>query len=255
LSVIPESPRSGTTSVSEPALRDLSPGPRSSKGGHGAASDPATLREPSFTRPGDERGATYAVLDRIESTADEPGVRDLVDGARAGDEFAFAELYIRFFDRVHRYLLIALKNPDDALEAAQQVFVKLLEALPGHEPLREPFRAWLFRVVRNHAIDQQRRSGVREESESDEEMSSRHGALLARTSAMVAGDGVGGIKALIAELPQAQQRVLVLRFVYEFTAPETAEALGTTPDAVRHTQMRALKALARRHPGLRPRAC
>jgi RNA polymerase sigma-70 factor (ECF subfamily) len=224
----------------------------SSKGDTAAATDPARIRAPSRARAGDRRRDTFAVLDRIESTVEEPGVKALVDGARAGDEFAFAEIYIRFFDRVHRYLLIALKNPDDALEAAQQVFLKLLEALPGHEPLREPFRAWLFRVVRNHAIDQQRKGGRYEESESSEEAAPSNGALLARTSVMVDGEGAGGIQALIAELPQAQQRVLVLRFVYEFTAPETAEALGTSADAVRHTQMRALKTLARLHPGLGP---
>jgi RNA polymerase sigma-70 factor, ECF subfamily len=254
LSVIPEGAGATPAIAHEAEPPSLSTASTSSKGTAGPGGDQAALREPSFSRPGDERGASYAVLDRIERTADEPGVRDLVDGARAGDEFAFAELYIRFFDRVHRYLQIALKNPDDALEAAQKVFVKLLEALPGHEPLREPFRAWLFRVVRNHAIDQQRRSAGRGEMEPEEGLSTHHETLLARASAMVTHDGGGTIKSLIAELPPAQQRVLVLRFVYEFTAPETAEALGTTADAVRHTQVRALKTLARLHPGLNPRA-
>jgi RNA polymerase sigma-70 factor, ECF subfamily len=254
LSVIPEPAAADPEMAPEAGPPRLSRRHTSSKGAARPGAERAILREPSRARRGDRRGATYAVLDRIESTADEPGVRDLVDGARAGDEFAFAELYIRFFDRVHRYLVIALKNPDDALEAAQQVFLKLLEALPGHEPLREPFRAWLFRVVRNHAIDQQRRSARRAEAGPEEDPSAQDGALAARASAMVGYEGSGGIKSLIAQLPQAQQRVLVLRFVYEFTAPETAEALGTTADSVRHTQLRALKTLARLHPGLNPRA-
>lgn len=253
MSVIPEPAAADPAIAPEAGRPRLAPGHTSSKGTRPGAGHPG-LRGASPSRPGDRRGATYAVLDRIESTADELEVRDLVDRARAGDEFAFAELYIRFFDRVHRYLVIALKNPDDALEAAQQVFLKLLEALPGHEPLREPFRAWLFRVVRNHAIDQQRRTATRAEAEPDDAHSGLDGALVARASEMVGHEGAGGIRSLIAELPQAQQRVLVLRFVYEFTAPETAEALGTTADAVRHTQVRALKTLARLHPGLHPRA-
>jgi RNA polymerase sigma-70 factor (ECF subfamily) len=194
------------------------------------------LRRSSLARRGDRRDESYAVLDQIEDGASEDDVAAMVDRARAGDDLAFAELYIRFFDRVNRYLLIALKNPDDALDAAQQVFVKVLEALPGHEPLREPFRAWLFRVVRNHAIDQQRRS---------RSATAAQDSLIDRTSSLLEAGGGDDVTSLIASLPQTQQRVLVLRFVYEFTTAEVGEALGSSPDAVRHTQMRALRALAR----------
>lgn len=212
------------------------PSTTSSKGAAGAVGNHIRLRRPSFDRRGDRRQETHAVLDQIEDGADEEDVAAIVDRARAGDDLAFAELYIRFFDRVKRYLLIALKNPDDALDAAQQVFVKVLEALPGHEPLREPFRAWLFRVVRNHAIDQQRRSRTAIAAQD---------SLIERSNALMDGDPGDGLRSMIAILPRTQQRVLVLRFVYELTPAEVAETLGTTPDAVRHTQMRALRALGR----------
>ena len=212
-----------------------SPAKTTSKGGLPPRRNGIELRKFSPYRGGDRRRESFAVLDQIEDGTQEDDVAATVDRARAGDDLAFAELYIRFFDRVNRYLLIALKNPDDALDAAQQVFLKVLEALPGHEPLREPFRAWLFRIVRNHAIDQQRRS---------RSATAAQDSLVERTSAMLDGDGHDDIKSLIATLPRTQQRVLVLRFVYELTTAEVAETLGTSPDAVRHTQMRALRSLA-----------
>jgi RNA polymerase sigma-70 factor (ECF subfamily) len=203
------------------------------------------LRRGARERPPDRRRETYAVLDQIEATtADEPDLRLLVDRARGGDDLAFGELYICFFDRVNRYLLIALKNPDDALEAAQQVFVKLLEALPGHPPLREPFRVWLFQVVRNHAIDHRRKRG-RIEAAAAHELPLCDADLLERTSSMRLGDGASGIASLIDCLPRAQQRVLVLRYVYGFTAVEIADTLDTSPDGVRHMHARALRTLAR----------
>jgi hypothetical protein len=61
------------------------------------------------------------VLERIESRAGAGAdVAELVERSRAGDALAFAELYVRFFDRVYRYLLVALKNPDDAQEVAHR---------------------------------------------------------------------------------------------------------------------------------------
>jgi DNA-directed RNA polymerase specialized sigma24 family protein len=39
--------------------------------------------------------------------------------------------------------------------------------------------------------------------------------------------------------------VLVLRYVYGFTAVEIADTLGTSPDGVRHMHARALRTLAR----------
>lgn len=203
------------------------------------------MRRASLERRPDKRAATYAVLDQIETTtADEADLISLVDRARSGDDLAFGELYICFFDRVNRYLLIALKNPDDALEAAQQVFVKLLESLPGHPPLREPFRAWLFRVVRNHAIDHRRKQG-RIDAAAVHELPLCDADLLERTASVRLRDGASGIASLIDGLPRAQQRVLVLRYVYAFSAIEIADTLATSPDAVRHMHARALRTLAR----------
>jgi RNA polymerase sigma-70 factor (ECF subfamily) len=210
--------------------------PASSKGAVPRQSGGVAIRGASPDRRADQRERSFAVLDGIERGLDDDGVAALVERARGGDDLAFAEIYVRFFDRVNRYLLIALKNPEDALDAAQQVFLKLLEALPGHEPLREPFPAWLFSVVRNHAIDQQRRS---------HRADALHDTLVERSTLILGEEDAGDIRALIATLPQTQQRVLVLRFVCEMTPGEAAEALGTSPDAVRHTQMRALRALAR----------
>jgi DNA-directed RNA polymerase specialized sigma24 family protein len=52
------------------------------------------------------------------------------------------------------------------------------------------------------------------------------------------------VQELIERLPERQRRTLVLRYVFELGTPEIADVLGTSEDAVRHTQMRALKALS-----------
>ncbi len=220
----------------------------SSKGGlQDGLADPPT-RGHTAPRRGDQRPSTDALLYEIERPCD--GRDDdritvaLVARARDGDQLAFAELYIRYFDRVRRYLEIALKNVHDSEDATQQIFVKVLEALPRYEQRGEPFRAWLFRLVRNHALDLQRRSW-RSETADPTSIAKEQDEALARAFARAADDADYDLQPLTAALPDAQQRVLVLRYVYDLSPGEVAEVLEINVDAVRHTQMRALKTLAR----------
>jgi DNA-directed RNA polymerase specialized sigma24 family protein len=63
-------------------------------------------------------------------------LRRTVRQAQAADELAFTELYVRFFHRVFRYLCMRLDSRDDAQEVAQDVFERLLIALPQYDPTR-----------------------------------------------------------------------------------------------------------------------
>ena len=49
---------------------------------------------------------------------------------------------------------------------------------------------------------------------------------------------------MIEALPDAQRRAMTLRFVFDLTPAEIADVTGTTADAVRHMQHRAMKTLA-----------
>jgi RNA polymerase sigma-70 factor (ECF subfamily) len=185
------------------------------------------------------------VLERIESS---PGpdaeVSRLVGRAQAGDELAFAELYVRFFDRVYRYLLIALKNPDDAQEVSQDVFVRAFSMLDRYEPGRGEFRDWLFSMVRSLAIDHLRKD-ARASTVDPCGMPSHAAPVAARASTLLERlDPGSGVRALIDALPEKQRRVVALRFVFELSTVEIADVLGSTPEAVRQQQHRALKGLA-----------
>lgn len=66
-----------------------------------------------------------------------------------------------------------------------------------------------------------------------------------RTAQHVAQLGSGaGLVALIAELPRKQQRVLALLYISDMTPTEIGDAIGASPDSVRHMHHRALKTLA-----------
>jgi hypothetical protein len=110
-----------------------------------------------------ERYAQQLVFfERIEPTdeqAEDADTARLVIRFQAGDEEAFAGLYVRYFNRVYVYLRTALNDPIEAEDAAQHVFMRVYEALPRYERRGQPFRGWLFRIVRNYTLDQLKKLG------------------------------------------------------------------------------------------------
>jgi RNA polymerase sigma-70 factor (ECF subfamily) len=90
----------------------------------------------------------------------EPDVATLLDRCRQGDELAWEALVRRFQSRVYAVALQYVRNPDDARDVAQDIFVKLYQRLGtfrGHET----FLPWLLRLSRNACIDHLRRRKAR----------------------------------------------------------------------------------------------
>jgi RNA polymerase sigma-70 factor, ECF subfamily len=208
----------------------------------------AAQRPPLRQAPGrgrDSRSESHEVAVSIaRQPRDDAMVAEIVLRAKRGDDLAFAELYIVFFDRVKRFLVVTLKNPDDANEVAQDVFERALKTFDRYDPERGPFRTWLFRMVSNMAIDHLRRER-RKMGVDPRDLPSDSVALLEQGAALVESlDPQSGLRDLVDALPEAQRRAVTLRFVFDFNTTEIADVLDCSGDAVRHLQHRALKTLA-----------
>jgi RNA polymerase sigma-70 factor (ECF subfamily) len=192
-----------------------------------------------------------AFVERLE--ADEE-YREDIDSARmvtrwqAGDQRLFSDLYMRYFDRVYGYLRMALNDAHEAEDAAQQVFMQVMQALHRYELRSVPFRAWLFRIARNYSINhltKLRKLDLEDPAELDRRRE-------VDCDVLEIDDGVldwlsdKDLLVLISRLPQAQRQVLILRFMLDLSGPEIAQVLGRSPDAVRQLQQRALTFLRSR---------
>jgi RNA polymerase sigma-70 factor (ECF subfamily) len=82
----------------------------------------------------------------------------LVDKAKAGDRAAFGELVVRFQNSVYAMALARVRNPTEAQELAQEVFVHAMRKIPQ---LRDPrcFAGWLRRITARMAINRLTRRG------------------------------------------------------------------------------------------------
>ena len=76
----------------------------------------------------------------------------LVDLARAGDAPAREELFRRHWDVAYRVAYRLLGNEQDALDAAQDGYLKAVTHLEDFDG-RSKFGTWLLRVVSNAALD------------------------------------------------------------------------------------------------------
>lgn len=81
---------------------------------------------------------------------------DLVRAVRHGDRDAFRVLVERYQRKVTAVALGMVRNRDDALEIAQETFVKAFESLANFKG-DSSFYTWLYRIVVNLAIDFRRR--------------------------------------------------------------------------------------------------
>jgi RNA polymerase sigma-70 factor (ECF subfamily) len=188
-------------------------------------------------------------IERIEPSTQQLEDRDtagLVLAVQAGEPDAFAAIYLRYFDRVYQYLHGALRNHHAAEDVTQQVFVNVLRALPRyHRHHDRPFRAWLFVIVRNHAINHLRLDQRSEPVEPERLIRWRDETAAAELD-LSALEWVTDreLVMLIGRLPEAQQQVLLLRFQLDMGTAEIAEILGRNADDVRGLQSRALRFLA-----------
>jgi RNA polymerase sigma-70 factor (ECF subfamily) len=94
---------------------------------------------------------SLAVLDEVESPS-WSRVAALVELAQFGDSEAFGELVVQFEPTVRRIALRRLRNPSDADELTQDVF---LHAFCQLDQLREPerFAGWLRQMAHRMAIN------------------------------------------------------------------------------------------------------
>ena len=84
------------------------------------------------------------------------GTEDLARTARGGDRNAFEALVLRYQRRVFGLAYQHLRDPDEAQDLAQEVFVRLYRNLGRYDPER-PFEPWFWRLAGNVAANYCRR--------------------------------------------------------------------------------------------------
>jgi len=169
--------------------------------------------------------------------------RELVARLQTGDDAAFDELVRRHQQRAVNVAFQLLRNHEDALEVAQDAFVKVYRNISEFRGECE-FTTWLHQIVVNLSRNKHRwwhRRG-REATVSldcpretaDGEMAREVAASTgAPDAAAVQSEFVAAVGAALARLPRKFREVLVLRNVENLSYEEIAVAVGCSVGTVK----------------------
>jgi RNA polymerase sigma-70 factor (ECF subfamily) len=89
--------------------------------------------------------------------------REAVRRVQAGDTEAFEPLVEKYKRKVFRLAYQVLRDQEEALDVAQEAFVKAFRALPTFKG-DSAFYTWLFRITMNVALDRKRQRTTRAKS-------------------------------------------------------------------------------------------
>jgi RNA polymerase sigma-70 factor, ECF subfamily len=182
-----------------------------------------------------------AILHRTEDS----DLRSLVRRAVDGDDSAAEALLTHLRPLVVRYCrgrLGRVPAADFAADdAAQEVLLAVLHALPRYRDEGRPFEAFVFGIAAHKVADVQR-AAFRTAVPTDSMPDTTDISMTPEERAVQSGE-VDMATSLLERLPHNLRELLVLRVAVGLSAEETGRALGMTPGAVRVAQHRALTRL------------
>ena len=185
----------------------------------------------------------------MSETTDVPD--ELVARAMTGDPQAVGNVIALIRPMVVRYCRARLGRMDrssvSADDVAQEVCLAVLTALPGYRVQGRPFLAFVYGIASHKVIDAHR-AATRNRSEPVADIPDAVESSDGPEQRALRIELSSEMGKLLDTLPDKQREILVLRVVVGLSAEETAEAVGSTPGAVRVAQHRALARLRKSMP-------
>ena len=194
-----------------------------------------------------ERDAHYVTLEKPPSMTI-PGERldAAVAEAVAGSRDALREVVETIRPIVIRYVRARIGSGErsglSADDVAQEVCLAAIQALPRYQDQGRPFLAFVYGIA-SHKVADAHRAAARNKSEPTDVVPERFSLDAGPEQMAMQSDSATRMKKLLAILPDKQREILTLRIVVGLSAEETAQAVGSTPGAVRVAQHRALARL------------
>ena len=166
---------------------------------------------------------------------------DLIRHAARGAVEAYNLLVSRWEKRVYNYLLRLTSNREDALDLAQDVFLKAYQNL---RKLEDPgrFGPWLYRIAHNEAYSMFRKR--RPETDVDElEPEGVGGGITVGGSSVFPIELSLAVSAVLGRLSAEQREAVVLKVYQGFKFEEMAEILSCPVSTVKSRLYTALEIL------------
>ena len=153
---------------------------------------------------------------------------------------SFSSIYNELFDYIYGYLFIRVKDQQIAEDLTSKVFLTAFEKRHQHQEEKGSWKQWLTGIAKNNLLNYWRSEKVSfplEELEnaevilkSSEEIGTLHQKI--------------DFEKLMDSLPENIRRLLILRYIDDFTYEDIAGITNKTPAAIRKVFSRLHKQLA-----------
>jgi RNA polymerase sigma-70 factor, ECF subfamily len=189
-------------------------------------------------RRGNERAPSqgFRASTALDHSDRDPAIESAVARAQADDMEAIRFLYLHYRNNIYGYVLSMLRDPHDAEDVTQQVFLKLISAIRRYQAREVPFTSWILRVARNAAVDhlrQRRALPCEEVFEPTREYDD------------AGRDRRWGLEQALLALSEDQRRVVMMRHLVGLSPGEIADRMGRTEASIHGLQHRARQVLRR----------
>jgi RNA polymerase sigma-70 factor (ECF subfamily) len=183
-----------------------------------------------------------------DSNADQ----QLIRRVQQGDKKAFDLLVLKYQHRIINLVSRFVRDPNDALDVAQEAFLKAYRALPSFRG-DSAFYTWMYRIAintaKNYLVVQSRRPVEREQDLAESEQIALESALndIATPEHMLLTDEIGTtILKAIEDLPEDLSTAITLREVEGLSYEEIATVMACPIGTVRSRIFRAREAIDKR---------
>jgi RNA polymerase sigma-70 factor (ECF subfamily) len=183
---------------------------------------------------GDIRGKFFSIPDEklVEAFINE------------NNQSAFEEIVARYADRIYGLALRITRDPGDAEEVLQEVFLALVRKMDTFRQ-EAKFSSWLYRVAVNASYMHLRSQRKHDADTSLDEYTpyDENGTLMGRVAsrdwsdrpdkALISKEAMETIEKAVAELPESYRVVFHLRDIEGLSNEEVADILGLSVPAVK----------------------
>ena len=192
-------------------------------------------------QPGAPAGARYLNLKELSALSDD----DLMASLKAGCNDALRILFERYNRLVLGIALKILRDPAEAEDVMQIVFLEIFRAMAQFDPAKSTTKVWILQYAYHRAFDRRQHLNARNfyNSTGIEAVDTE----LSGTTLIYASFNRGEIKRLVqqglATLNSSQKRVIELASYSGYSMQEIADKTGDSFENVRHHYYRGLKKL------------
>lgn len=168
--------------------------------------------------------------------------RNWIERIQDGDEEAFERMFRAYYSELCRFATEYVSSTNRARDVVQDVFLQIWDRRADWDVQRS-LQAYLYRSVRNRALNQVRRRGTKQDVHDDLEYTTER--VQSRTAEDVVHGGTlkDEVQQAIDDLPDRRRMAFLLHRRHGFTYKEIAQIMEITQKTVENQIGRALKSL------------